>query len=67
MALAMMVMAVALVQAQSTPPKSMPADVGTGRVAWFDITTADLSESQAFYGKLLDLDVQPRSGHQSGG
>ena len=31
--LAMTVMAVALVPAQSMPPKSMPADVGSGRVA----------------------------------
>jgi hypothetical protein len=60
MALAMMVMAVA--QAQSTPPKSMPADAGTGRVAWFDITTTDLSKSQAFYGKLLDWAFRPVQG-----
>ena len=32
MVLAMTVMAVALVQAQSKPSKSMPADVGSGRV-----------------------------------
>jgi predicted enzyme related to lactoylglutathione lyase len=54
MVLAMTVMAVALVQAQSRPPKSMPADVGSWRVAWFDITTTDLSKSKEFYGKLFD-------------
>jgi len=38
-------------QAQSHP--SMPADVGSGRVAWFDITTTDLARSKDFYGKLF--------------
>ena len=54
MVLAMMVIAVAFVQAQSEPPKSRPADVGSGRVAWFDITTTDLSKSKEFYGTLFD-------------
>ena len=34
--------------------KSMPADVGVGRVAWFDITTTDRGRSKEFYGKLFD-------------
>lgn len=54
MMLAITVMAVACGQAQSEPPKSMPPDVGPGRVAWFDITTTDLSKSKEFYGKLFD-------------
>ena len=62
MAVAMMVMAGALVQAQSKPPKSMPADVGTGRVAWFDITTTDLPKSKEFYGKLFDWTFAPVQG-----
>jgi hypothetical protein len=44
--LAMTVMAAALVQAQSKPSTSMPADVGPGRVAWFDITTTDLTKAK---------------------
>lgn len=52
--LAIVVTAVAFGQVQSEPPKSMPADVGPGRVAWFDITTTDLSKSKEFYGKLFD-------------
>jgi predicted enzyme related to lactoylglutathione lyase len=31
-----------------------PADVGAGRIAWFDITTTDLARSKEFYGKLFD-------------
>lgn len=31
-----------------------PADVGAGRIAWFDITTTDLAKSKEFYGKLFD-------------
>ena len=58
----LLVMAVVLVQAQSTPPKSMPPDVGSGRVAWFDISTTDLSKSKEFYGKLFDWKFNPLQG-----
>ena len=34
--------------------KPLPADVGPGRVAWFDITTTNLPQSREFYGKLFD-------------
>ena len=60
--LAITVMAVAFGQTQSEPPKSMPADVGPGRVAWFDITTTDLSKSKEFYGKLFDWKFNPVQG-----
>ena len=33
--------------------KTLPADVGPGRVAWFDITTTDIAKSKEFYGKLF--------------
>jgi predicted enzyme related to lactoylglutathione lyase len=62
MIVAMVVMAGTLVQAQSEPAKSMPADVGSGRVAWFDITTTDLSKSKEFYGKLFDWTFNPVQG-----
>ena len=34
--------------------KTPKPDVGPGRVAWFDITTTNLSQSREFYGKLFD-------------
>jgi len=34
--------------------KPLPADVGAGRIAWFDITTTNLAKSKEFYGKLFD-------------
>ncbi len=34
--------------------KALPADVGVGRIAWFDIATGDLARSKEFYGKLFD-------------
>jgi len=37
-------------------------DVGPGRVAWFDITTTDLSRSKEFYGKLFDWQFTPVKG-----
>ena len=60
--LVMTVMTLALGQVQAAPPKSMPADVGPGRVAWFDITTTDLSKSKEFYGKLFDWTYTPVQG-----
>lgn len=54
MILTLSVLAVAGIRAQSQPPKPLPADVGPGRVAWFDITTTDLAKSKEFYGRLFD-------------
>jgi hypothetical protein len=33
--------------------QQMPADVGAGRIAWFDLATSDLARSRAFYGQLF--------------
>lgn len=33
--------------------KPLPANVGPGRVAWFDLTTSNLAQSKNFYGKLF--------------
>jgi uncharacterized protein len=49
-------------QPQERPPKSPPADVGPGRVAWFDITTSNLPQSKEFYGKLFDWKFTPLQG-----
>ena len=43
-------------------PKTPPADVGPGRIAWFDITTTNLAQSKDFYGKLLDWKFTPVQG-----
>jgi predicted enzyme related to lactoylglutathione lyase len=42
--------------------KTPPADVGPGRIAWFDITTTDLPRSKDFYGKLFDWQFTPVQG-----
>ena len=47
---------------QSKPSKSLPADVGAGRVAWFDITTTSLTKSKEFYAKLFDWKFNPLQG-----
>jgi len=59
-----MTVALALVagQIQAAPPKSPPADVGPGRVAWFDVTTSNLPQSKEFYGKLFDWSFTPVQG-----
>jgi predicted enzyme related to lactoylglutathione lyase len=40
-------------------PKTPPADVGSGRMAWFDISTSSLPRSKEFYGKLFDWQFTP--------
>jgi len=60
-ALAAALVAALLLGAQSAPPSSrpaepstsLPADVGPGRIAWFDLTTTDLARSKEFYGQLF--------------
>ena len=47
---------------QADPPKSPPADVGPGRIAWFDITTTKLPQSKEFYAKLFDWTFTPLRG-----
>lgn len=42
--------------------KARPADVGPGRVAWFDITTTNLQQSREFYGKLFGWTFAPLQG-----
>lgn len=42
--------------------KSLPADVGPGRVAWFDLTTTNLTQSKNFYGKLFGWTFEPVPG-----
>jgi uncharacterized protein len=47
---------------QAEPPSSPAPDVGPGRIAWFDITTSDLTQSTEFYGKLFDWTFNPVQG-----
>src|SRR5262249_29395649 len=56
------VLALMTVQTQSGQKKPLPADVGPGCVAWFDITTSDLPKSRDFYGKLFDWKFNPVQG-----
>jgi len=43
-------------------PKTPPADVGSGRIAWFDISTSSLPRSREFYGRLFDWQFTPVQG-----
>jgi predicted enzyme related to lactoylglutathione lyase len=57
-----LVLALVAGQLHADPPKSPPADVGSGRIAWFDITTSNLPQSKDFYGKLFDWTFTPVEG-----
>ena len=46
----------------AAPPQTPPANVGSGRVAWFDITTNSLPRSKEFYGRLFDWKLTPVQG-----
>src|SRR6185295_8467063 len=63
-AILVMILASTLVtgELQGAPPKTPPADVGPGRIAWFDITTTSLPQSKEFYGKLFDWQFTPVQG-----
>ena len=63
-AIAAMGMTVALVTGQphAATHKTPPADVGPGRIAWFDITTTNLAQSKEFYGQLFDWQYTPVQG-----
>jgi len=49
-------------QLRAATRKTPHADVGPGRIAWFDITTTDLARSKEFYGKLFDWQFTPVKG-----
>jgi uncharacterized protein len=57
-------MALTLVNGQlrAATEKTPPADVGPGRIAWFDITTTNLARSKEFYGKLFDWQFRALGG-----
>ena len=54
--------ALATGELQAETPKTPPADVGPGRIAWFDITTTSLPRSKDFYGKLFGWQFTPVQG-----
>lgn len=49
-------------QVPSAPGQAPPANVGSGRIAWFDLTTTSLARSKDFYGQLLDWQFAPVQG-----
>ena len=57
-----MTAALATGQLHAAAHKSPPEDVGPGRIAWFDISTTNLPQSQEFYGKLFDWQFTPVQG-----
>ena len=57
-----MVLTLATGQLRAADQKPLPADVGAGRIAWFDITTTDLPRVKEFYGKLFDWQFGPVKG-----
>jgi len=59
-----MILASALVTGElhAATAKAPPADVGPGRIAWFDISTTSLAQSKDFYGKLFDWQFTPVQG-----
>ena len=59
-----MILASALVSGAlpAAAAKAPKADVGPGRIAWFDITTTSLPQSKDFYGKLFDWQFTPVEG-----
>jgi hypothetical protein len=59
---AAMTLALVTGELRAATRKTPPADVGPGRIAWFDITTTNLPQSKEFYGKLFDWQFTPVQG-----
>jgi len=57
-----MTQALAFGQLHAANGKTPPADVGPGRIAWFDISTTSLPRSREFYAKLFDWRFTPVQG-----
>ena len=57
-----MVLTLVTGQLRAATHKTPPADVGPGRIAWFDISTTNLPRSKEFYGKLFDWQFAPVQG-----
>jgi predicted enzyme related to lactoylglutathione lyase len=51
--------ALAWAQDESDTKRELPADVGDGRVAWFDLTTNDIAKSKDFYERLFGWTFSP--------
>jgi hypothetical protein len=61
-ALVMLTVTLTTGQIQSAMAQTLPADVGPGRIAWFDLTTTALARSKDFYGQLFDWQFAPVQG-----
>jgi predicted enzyme related to lactoylglutathione lyase len=42
--------------------QALPADVGAGHIAWFDLATNDIAKSKAFYAQLFGWEFAPVEG-----
>ncbi len=64
--LALTLATISSIHAQTPAPaeKTPPIDAGAGRIAWFDITTPDLSAAKNFYGKLFGWTFKPTPGSE---
>jgi predicted enzyme related to lactoylglutathione lyase len=49
-------------EAYAADAKAPPADVGAGRIAWFDISSGKLPQSREFYEKMFDWQFAPVQG-----
>jgi hypothetical protein len=47
---------------KSATGQTLPADVGPGRIAWFDLSTANLQRSTDFYRQVFDWQFRPVQG-----
>jgi predicted enzyme related to lactoylglutathione lyase len=56
-------MTLSAAQDQGNPNNKASADVGLGRVAWFDITTTDLKKSAHFYSGLFGWKIGITAGN----
>lgn len=47
---------------QAIRAQALPADVGAGHIAWFDLATTDIAKSKTFYTQLFGWEFSPVEG-----
>ena len=55
-------LALLVARPQAIRAQALPADVGAGRIAWFDLATNDIAKSKTFYTQLFGWEFAPVEG-----
>lgn len=58
----LLTLSLSMAPASIASAQALPADVGAGHIAWFDLATNDIAKSRAFYTQLFGWEFAPVEG-----